>query len=94
MGFIMGILVIYKPYPISVKQVMDSEQVDFKAWLNATEDIETLTNPEGPTDTTIMELGPQNQNRDGFFLVPNSIGSVYGPSGQVARLLHPRPLSP
>ena len=23
-----------------------------------------------------MELGPQNQNRDGF-LVPNSIGSVY-----------------
>ena len=27
-----------------------------------------------------MELGPQNQNRDGF-LGPNSIGSVYGPSG-------------
>ena len=23
--------------------------------------------PEGPTYTTIMELGPQNQNRDGFF---------------------------
>ena len=23
-------------------------------------------NPEGPTYTTIMELGPQNQNRDGF----------------------------
>ena len=22
--------------------------------------------PEGPTYTTIMELGPQNQNRDGF----------------------------
>ena len=36
--------------------------------------------PEGPTYTTSMELGPQNQNRDGF-LVPNSIGSVYGPSG-------------
>ena len=27
-----------------------------------------------------MELGPKNQNRDGFF-GPNSIGSVYGPSG-------------
>ena len=36
--------------------------------------------PEGPTYTTIMELGPQNQNRDGF-LGPNSIGSVYGPFG-------------
>ena len=24
-------------------------------------------NPEGPTYTTIMELGPQIQNRDGFF---------------------------
>ena len=23
--------------------------------------------PEGPTYTTIMELGPQDQNRDGFF---------------------------
>ena len=23
--------------------------------------------PEGPTYTTIMELGPRNQNRDGFF---------------------------
>ena len=23
-------------------------------------------NPEGPTYTTIMESGPQNQNRDGF----------------------------
>ena len=41
-----------------------------------------LTLPEGPTYTTIMELGPQNQNRDGF-LGPNSIGSVYGPSGTV-----------
>ena len=26
-----------------------------------------LYNPEGPTYTTIMELGAQNQNRDGFF---------------------------
>ena len=28
--------------------------------------------PEGPTYTTIMELGPQNQNRDGFLggLIP------------------------
>ena len=28
--------------------------------------------PEGPTYTTIMELGPQNHNRDGFFggLIP------------------------
>ena len=26
-----------------------------------------IPNPEGPTYTTIMELGPQNQNRDGFF---------------------------
>ena len=32
-----------------------------------------LTYPEGPTYTTIMELGPKNQNRDG-------IGSVYGVS--------------
>ena len=37
--------------------------------------------PEGPTYTTIMEFGPQNQNRDGFFGA-NSIGSVYGPSGK------------
>ena len=37
--------------------------------------------PEGPTYTTIMELGPQNQNRDGFFGGPNSIVRVYGPSG-------------
>ena len=36
--------------------------------------------PEGPTYTTIMELGPQNQNRDGF-LVLNPIGNVCGPSG-------------
>ena len=28
--------------------------------------IHSATNPEGPTYTTIMELGPQNQNRDGF----------------------------
>ena len=41
-----------------------------------------LYNPEGPTYTTIMELGAQNQNRDGFFGGgPNSIHSVYGPSG-------------
>ena len=38
--------------------------------------------PEGPTYTTIMELGPKNQNRD-VFLGPNSIGSVYGPSGLI-----------
>ena len=25
-----------------------------------------LLHPEGPTYTTIMESGPQNQNRDGF----------------------------
>ena len=37
---------------------------------------------EGPTYTTIMELGPPNQNMDGF-LGPNSIGSVYGPSGLI-----------
>ena len=36
--------------------------------------------PSGPTYTTIMELGPQNQNRDGSF-GPNSIVGVYGPSG-------------
>ena len=24
-------------------------------------------NPEGPTYTTIMELGPKNHNGDGFF---------------------------
>ena len=28
-----------------------------------------------------MELGPQNQSRDGFFGGPNSIVRVYGPSG-------------
>ena len=33
---------------------------------------ELLPYPEGPTCTTIMELGPQNQNRDGL-LGPNSI---------------------
>ena len=32
--------------------------------------------PEGPTYTTIMELGPQNHNRDGL-LGPNSIIGVY-----------------
>ena len=36
--------------------------------------------PEGPTYTTIMELGPKNHNGDGFW-GPNSIASVYGPSG-------------
>ena len=37
-----------------------------------------IPHPEGPTYTTIMELGPQNQNRDGFFGV-----RVYGISGAV-----------
>ena len=30
--------------------------------------MEGIGNPEGPTYTTIMELGPQNQNRDGFLV--------------------------
>ena len=30
-----------------------------------------------------MELGPQNQNRDGFFWGPDSIGSIYGPFGVI-----------
>ena len=34
-----------------------------------------------------MELGPKNQNRDGF-LGPNSIGSVYGPSGFWDNITH------
>ena len=32
-----------------------------------------------------MELGPQNQKRDGF-LGPNSINSVYGPSGNIEQV--------
>ena len=28
--------------------------------------LQRSSNPEGPTYTTIMELGPKNQNRDGF----------------------------
>ena len=32
----------------------------------------------------MMELGPKNQNGDGL-LGPNSIGSVYGPSGTLDR---------
>ena len=35
-----------------------------------------------------MELGPKNLNRDGF-LGPNSIGSVYGPSGKGVALSAP-----
>ena len=33
-------------------------------WLRESE--RETENPEGPAYTTIMELGPQNQNRDGF----------------------------
>ena len=39
-------------------------------------------NPEGPTYTTIMESGPQTKIGMVFW-GPNSIGSVYGPSGEV-----------
>ena len=68
------------PLGLAARKQLESQAQGFGV---ARTQVKGFSNPEGPTYTTIMELGSPKPNIGMVFWGPNSIVRVYGPSQRV-----------